>query len=143
MNFRFLSAVVLLLVAFILQFFLATAGVFMNFFFATLIACAFLFSFWELLVLVLLAVFIVNWQPAVNVEIMIFALYPLAVFFLRGFAHLQLWLKNLIAIFVGIFLLYAVLGGRAFLFHPTVFLIDVLGGMVFGSAVFLLLAREA
>ena len=142
MNFRFLAAVVLLFIAFLLQFFLAAAGIFMNFFFAMLIASAFLFTFWELAVLVLLAVFIVNWQPGVSVEIAVFACYPVAAFFARGLVHLQSWFKNLIAIFIGFFLLYAIFAGRSFLYHPQAFLTDLLGGLAFGAATFFLLQRE-
>ncbi|HEX4103898.1 MAG TPA: hypothetical protein VHZ04_00235 [Candidatus Paceibacterota bacterium] len=142
MNFRFLAGVALLFIAFLLQFFLATAGIFMNFFFAALIAFAFLFTFWELVVLVLMAVFIVNWQPGVSVEIVTFAFYPIAVFFARGLVHMQSWFKNLIAVFIGLFILYVTLAGRTFLYHPQAFLVDLLGGLLFGSVTFFLLRRE-
>jgi hypothetical protein len=142
MNLRFLAGVVVLFIAFILQFFLATAGIFVNFFFAALITFAFIFIFWELLVLVLLTVFIVNWQPGASVEIFIFVFYPLVVFFLRGWGHFQVWFKNLVAILAGFLLLYVTLAGRSFIYHPGAFFTDLAGGLIFGSVLFFLLRRE-
>lgn len=143
MNFRFFTGIALVLVAFLLQFSLAAAGVFMNLFLGALIAFAFVFTFWELVALVLLAMLIVNWQPAVSPELVVFALCPFVVFFGRNHVHLQVLLKCILATCLGFLVLYAVLAGRTFISHPENFLIDLLGGLIFGSISLLLLQRES
>ena len=104
--------------------------------FAALISFALLFGLWELIVLVLFAVFILNWQPAVSIEILIFALYPIAVHFVRNIFQWQQWLKNLVAITVGFLVLYIGAGGTGFIHHPQTFLLDLLAGLVFGALIF-------
>ena len=66
---RSILAILILLLACAFQFWFASAGVFVNFILATLIVFAFFFDIWELLVFVLFAIFVVNWQPGLSVDI--------------------------------------------------------------------------
>lgn len=139
MTLKLLAGLVILFIALTLQFWFASAGWYFDLSFAALISFAFIFDFWELLVLVFLAVFIVNWQPRVSLEILIFGLYPIVAHFSRGVIHWQVWIENLVAIFLGFLLLYVIVGHGSFNLH--LFLMDVAAGMVFGALIFLPLYR--
>jgi hypothetical protein len=132
----FLAGLVMLLISLALQTWFASAGIFLNFSFVALISLAFVFEFWELLLLVLLAVFIVNWQPSVSVEILVFALYPIAVYFFRKTLMIQHWVTAPAMIVIGFLVLYlSVAPGRFFADLPS-FLLNVAVGLVFGAMIF-------
>jgi len=133
MNFKFLGGLILLFIALLLQFFFARAGIFINFSFAAIISFAFVFEFWELAFLTLLTVFILNWQPAPSVEILVFALVPIAVHFLHPLFHWQIWLENCIAIVLGFLVLYLAAAPSGFLAHSPAFLLDLAGGLITGA----------
>lgn len=139
---RFSVGFLLLLLALALQFSFASWGIFTNLSFATLIAFAFIFDFFELLALVLVGVFIVNWQPAASLEIAIFAVFPLAAYFLRSVVHWQSWFMTPIAIIVGFLVLYAFAAPREIFMNTGDFLADLAGGLVFGVFAFFPLARR-
>jgi hypothetical protein len=143
MRLRFILAILLLLLACALQFWFASAGVFINFIFASLIVFAFLFDIWELLVFVLFALFVVNWQPAASIDILLFAIIPVVAYaFHRVFAW-TVWTAAPIAIICGFFLLYLSIAPMAFLGDWKLFLVDLLGGLIFGGLVFLVFDRLA
>ena len=130
MKFKFFTGLIILFIAFLLQFWLASMGWYTDLSYAALISFAFVFGFWELLVLDLIAVFVLNWQPGVSVLILVFALYPIAIYFLRNILHWQVWLQDLCAIVVGFLVLYlSVVHGLP---HVDAFLADLAGGMLFG-----------
>jgi len=131
MKLKFTAGVIILLIAFILQFSLATAGRYFDLSFAALITLAFVLELWELIVLILVTVLVLNWQPAVSVELGILALFPIAVYFLRRFSELQLWIKNLTAILLGFILLYAAVAPR--MLYSGAFLADLVIAMLFGT----------
>lgn len=139
MTLKLSAGLVIFFIALVLQFWFAQAGVSLNLSFAALISLAFIFGFWELIVLVLLGVFIMNWQPAASVEILIFALYPIAAHFSRGIFHWQAWIEPLIAVLVGFFILYLAAAPAAF--HLPQFLLDVAAGLIFSAIVFFPLHR--
>ncbi len=141
MTLKLLAGLVLLLIALALQFSLAAANVYLDFSFATLIAFAFVFGFWELAFLALTAVFIINWQPAVSPEILVSALFPFAVFFLRDAFRSQPWFLNLVAIFLGFLTLVVAAAPAALLASWRLFLPDLAAGWLFGTCVFFLLYR--
>jgi hypothetical protein len=137
MTLKLTAGLVILFITLVLQFLLASAGIHLNLSFVALICFAFVFEFWELAALILLAVFIINWQPGVSIEILIFALYPVVVHFSRNIVHWQPWIENFFAIFLGFVILYGAVLGRAFLYHPQSFLMEVTTGFIFGAVVFL------
>lgn len=141
MRLRFILAILILLFACALQFWFASAGAFVNFILAALIAFAFFFDVWELLVLVLFAVLVVNWQPAPSVDIFVFAIIPIAAFAFHKAFRWSPWAGVPVAIVVGFLLLYLAIAPAMFLADWEPFLTDLFGGLVFGGLVFVTLDR--
>lgn len=133
MRLKIIAGFIILFIALLLQFWFASAGWYFDLSYAALISFAFVFDFWELLLLVAIAVFIVNWQPTASVEIVIFAAFPIAVHFSRNLLHWQVWLENILAIFVGFLLLYASVS-RLGLNWPA-FFIDAIAGSILGTII--------
>jgi len=129
------AGLLILLIALALQFWFASSGIYLNLAFATLISFAFVFDIWELIVLVLIAVFTINWQPAASPEILILALFPVAVHLSRNILHWQPWIENILAVTLGFLVIYFVMDGRSFLNGPYAFLTDLGAGLIFGSLV--------
>jgi hypothetical protein len=111
-------------------------GVWVNIVLALLVTAAFFLNFLELLFLILLAVFVFNWQPAPSPEMAIYAILPILVYWLHRFLPVKPWLGNLSAIFLSIFILYVVVGADFLIAAPIVFLADAFGSMVFGAIFF-------
>jgi hypothetical protein len=141
MRVRFICAVILLLLACWLQFWFAGLGVSINVIFATLIVCAFFFDIWELVALILVGMLIINWQPALSLELILFALIPLAAFALHHFFDSQPWIAAPVGIICGLLILYVAIAPEIFLPHFIVFCEDVFGSLVWGVVVYSALAR--
>ncbi len=139
MTLKLFAGLFILFIGLFIQFWFASIGWHFDLSFATLISFAFIFDFWELLVLISLAVFIVNWEPSASIEILIFGLYPIAVYFSKHVVRWQLWLENLAAILLGFLLLYAAASRGAVDWHA--FAVDAASGMLFGALVLLPLYR--
>jgi len=139
---RLVAAIAILFFAATLQFLLASTGIFVNILFATLIAFAFLFAFWEVFFFILIAIFIINWQPRVSGELVIFIVVPLVAFFIHKFFSWQGWAGNVIAIIFGTLMLYLVFAPGMYFRGISVLLVDLLASVSFGSAVFTLLNRR-
>jgi hypothetical protein len=139
MTLKLLAGLLILFIALTLQFWFASVGWSFDLSFAALISFAFIFDFWELLVLIFLAVFIVNWQPRVSLEILIFGLYPIVLYFSKGILHWQVWLENAVTTFLGFLILYLIAGHGSVNLH--LFLPDVVAGMIFGALIFVPLYR--
>lgn len=133
---RFFSAITFLFIAIFLEFFLASAGWHFNLVLAVLIACAFaLDDFWELLLADLLAVFILNWQPAPSGTLILFAIIPLAAFAFRNLIRPQVWIGTLGAICFGFLIFYVAAAGSQFPSHFIMFLEDIVVGIAAGELV--------
>jgi hypothetical protein len=141
MRLRSILAILVLLLACALQFWFASAGVFVNFILATLIVFAFYFDIWELLVFVLFGIFVVNWQPAVSTDIFIFGLIPIAAYAFHKVFAWSMWAAAPAAIVCGFFLLYLAIAPAALLSNWELLSIDVLGGLIFGGLVFFIFDR--
>jgi hypothetical protein len=139
MTLKFFAGLTILLVAFVLQFLFAGSGMYLNLALATLITFAFIFNFWELLVLDLLAVLIVNWQPAPSVTLVAFFLIPLAAFVFCSFTSWQRWIGNVIAIVLGLLIFYIAAAPAAFLSHGELFLMDLIVALIVGEIELLLM----
>jgi len=138
---RSILAILILLLACALQFWFASTGTFINFILATLIVFAFYFDIWELLVFVLFGIFVINWQPAVSTDIFIFGIIPIAAYAFHKVFTWSVWAAAPIAIACGFILLYLAIAPSAFLGNWEAFLIDILGGLIFGGLVFLVFDR--
>ena len=141
MRLRSILAILILLLACALQFWFASANIFVNFILATLIVFAFFFDIWELVVYVLFAVLVVNWQPGASVDIFVFAVIPIAAYVFQKVFSWTAWAAAPIAIACGFLVLYLAIAPAAFLTNWEQFMADVFGGLVFGGLVFLTLER--
>jgi hypothetical protein len=138
---RLTIALLILVLASGLQFWLADGGIFFNLVFVTLIVFAFFFDFWEMALFVLFGVFAVNWQPAMSVEIFLFALLPLLTFALHSVFRSQRWATIPIAIVLELFLFYVIAAPRFLWGNPVAFLEDLFVNLLAGALVFLALKR--
>ena len=138
---RSILAILILLLACALQFWFASADVFVNFILATLIVFAFFFDILELLVYILFAIFVINWQPAVSVDIFVFGLLPIAAYAFHKVLSWTVWAAVPVTIVCGFILLYLAIAPISFLGNWELFLKDLFGGLVFGGLVFLVFDR--
>ena len=135
MRLRFILAILILLLACALQFWFASAAVFINFILAALIVFASFFDLWELLVFVLFAVLVANWQPVASVDVLVFGMIPIVAYAFHKVFAWTLWAEIPVAIVCGFFLLYVVIAPTAFFASWESFLVDVFGGLIFGGIV--------
>jgi len=124
-----------------LQFWFASAAVFVNFILATLIVFAFFFDIWELVVFILFAIFVINWQPAASIDVVLFALIPVAAYVFRKMFRFSPWIAAPVSIAVGTIFLYLAIAPIASLHAPLIFATDLFGDLVFGSIVFMVFQR--
>ena len=134
MTLKFLAGFIVLLIALILQFWFAWAGVPIDFSFAALIAFAFIFDLSQLVVLILFAMFVLNWQAAASPEILVIAFFPAAAYFCRDLIHWEPWIQALGTIIFGFVVLSLAADYHAF--HPESILVDACGALLFVAAVF-------
>ncbi len=137
MSFKLLIAFIFLILGIFLQLFIGgTGGIWLNFTLAALVTAAFLLNFLELLLLCLVAVFILNWQPAFSLEIVLYTALPLVFFSFRKLFSFKLWLAAPAAIFLSFLIFYLAIGPRFLVAAPTVFLLDLVVGLAFGAIFF-------
>ena len=132
---KFLAGLSVILVAIAIQSFLASVGIYLNLALAALIALALIFDFWELLFADLLAVFVMNWQPAPSLTLIVFFLIPVAVFFSKHVFRWQLWIHALIAVFFGFVLFYIVASPETVLSNLKHGLLDIFAGALLAEFV--------
>lgn len=133
---RFVRALLIFLLAAAIQFWLAGGGIFLDLLFAVLIVFAFFMDFWEMAFFILLGIFLLNWMPAPSLELVLFALIPLAFFFFRSALRLERWVVALSAIALGSVVFYLVIAPRLFIVQPGAFLEDLCGGLIAGALAF-------
>ncbi len=141
MRLRFILAILILLLACALQFWFASAGVFVNVILATLIVFAFFFDIGELLVCVLFAIMVINWSPVVSTDIFVFGIIPIAAYAFHKVFAWTTWIAAPVAVVIGFLLLYLAIAPAAFLQNGRPLLIDLCGGLIFGGLVFFTLDR--
>lgn len=105
---RFLLAAAILAIALFAQIFLASGGWYINFSLIVLLALAFMLDFFELLVLDLVAVWLLNWQPAPSFTLLAFAVIPLGAFALRRLTHTETWVGAIAGVAVGLVIFYII-----------------------------------
>lgn len=73
-----------------------------------LVGTAFL-GFWELIALVVLSIVLLNWQPAVSLELIVFALIPCAAFVAKSVLPWRSWLNSFVITLGGVAAFYFLL----------------------------------
>ena len=137
MSYKLLIAFIFLIIGMFLQLLLGeTGGIWINFTLAALVTAAFFLNFLELLILILISIFVLNWQPAFSLEIALYIILPLVVFVLHKFLPFKPWLGISAAIILSTLIFYLVIGPRFLVATPAVFLWDLVGGLTLGAAFF-------
>lgn len=136
---KFFSAAAILALALFLQFLFAGASWHFDLVLAALIAFAFILDFWELLVLDLLAVFLLNWQPAPSVALLVFALIPLAAFLFHKLTQLHGWVGVPLAILAGFLIFYVSVAPSLFFQNLFPLFFDLIISIGAGEIVFVAL----
>lgn len=133
---KFFAAVLFLVLALILQFWTAAGGTVIDFVFTALIVCGFIFELYEILFFILLALFIINWEPAASLPLAVFGIVPLLAYASRKFFHVEAWAGTLAAIALGLLVLYLSISPRLFAANLRIFFTDLIASLVFGSLMF-------
>jgi hypothetical protein len=132
---KFLSGLAVLLLALFAEIALASVGLHFSLALAALIAFAFILDFWELLILDLVAVFILNWQPAPSAALIAFALVPVLAFAFYKLTHWHGWTGVLVAVIVGFLIFYIAAAPSLFIRNSLLFALDLVMGLLVGEAV--------
>lgn len=137
MLFRFLGVLLVLILALFLQIFFGDlTGIWINFALAALITATFFLDFLAVVFLTLLAVLVLNWQPAISWELLVFSGIPLVTFPLKKLLPFQPWLNNLILVFSGLCLFYLLVDFRFIFQHSKFFAVDLALALLFGLLAF-------
>lgn len=110
---KYLTAIVVFLLAVALQLWFAPGGMRGDFVLAVLIVFAFLFDAWIVAFFSVAAAFLLDPASRPGVELSMFLAVPFAIFFLRRKFFLDPWLSIPIGIVLGIGALYAVVAPAA------------------------------
>ena len=105
----------------------------------TLVVLAFFLDFLPTLFFTLLGVFILNWQPTISLELVVFVIIPLTVYWISKFLPGRLWFSVLIFSAIAVPTFYAIINFGAFYTAPLLLLGDVLVCLIFASLDFYLL----
>jgi hypothetical protein len=132
---KYLSAILVFVLALMLQLWFAPAGMHGDFVLATLITFAFLFDLWELAAFILLGILLLNLFFYSVTTMLLFALVPLAVCFLRRRFSLDPWLGTAAGIVVGTLFFYGLTAPTAVLHAAEFFLLDILACVFFGELI--------
>lgn len=142
MRIRFILALLILIFACALQSWLASINIFVDLILATAITFAFFFDIVELLVFILFSIFVINWQPAISAEIVLFGLIPLAAYGFHKVFAMVLWAAVPIAVIVGFLIFYIALAPTMFFVNWLTFLVDIFGALVFAGLVSFALSKS-
>jgi hypothetical protein len=141
-NLNFFVALLIILLAVLLELRSGWALNFSaNFALATLIVLIFFMSFPELVALIVIAAWLINWQPMIGLEIGVFMFVPILFFAIRRFPPWQIWFSNIIFIVLGISLFYFIVDYSFFAGQWAMFLKDVAISLGWGAAIFAALSR--
>jgi hypothetical protein len=107
-----------------------------NFVLVALFVSAFFLDISQLLFLVSVGVLILNWQPALSFEIVLFAFLPFAVFTVKRFLPWRAWLSNLVTVLCGLLVFYASIHARLIFENLGAFLGAIFVSLFFGVVLF-------
>jgi hypothetical protein len=129
------SAILVFILALMLQLWFAPAGVRGDFVLAALIVFAFLFTFWELIAFVLFGVFLLNTAFYPGLAMFFWAAIPLVVYAARRRFPFDPWFGAALGIALGIPAFYAVTAPGAAVHAIGFLLLDILACIIFGELV--------
>ncbi len=134
---RVIAGLLLVSLAIALQLFIGDIrGIWFDFALAALISLSFLLNFFEILFLVLFAAYILNWQPGMSFELLVFAALPIGSFLLRKFLPFEPWIGNMVLSFFGVAIFYSLFGIHIIMHTPALFFADIAASIVCSVAVF-------
>lgn len=134
---KYLSAILVLVLAAMLQLWFAPAGIRGDFVLAALVVFAFLFEFWELAAFILFGIFLLGLLPYGILSMIVLALVPLAAYAVRRRFPLDPWFGAAVGIAAGIIVFYAASAPVAAVHAAPFFLLDILVCALFGELVLL------
>jgi len=102
-----------------------------SFLMSTFVVLAFLVNYFEFLFLSLFGVFLINFEPGLNFEIILFFLILQLVYFILKIFHFENWLALLIVLVSSIILFYGFLNYRFIIDYPIYFIYDILISFIF------------
>ncbi|SRR6266481_3281659 len=129
---KFFVSLVIVLLALFLQLKIFAAP----FTLAALVSSAFFIGFSELFFFSVAVFFILNWQPVIVSELVVFFAIPLLAYGLKRFFPWPSWLTNMIFAFAGTFAFYIVGSMAVFRADPGLVLRDASLALVFGIFAF-------
>jgi hypothetical protein len=132
---KYLSAILVFILAVMLQLWLAPGGIHGDFVLTALIVFAFLFEFWELAAFIIFGIFLLNLWPSFNLAMLMFVLVPLVVYVLCRRFSLDLWLGVAASIAGGIIVFYAVTAPLAAFSAAGPLILDLIACIIFGELV--------
>lgn len=131
---RFLSVLLLVILAFFLQFLIAGAfGVWINFAFGVLVAASFFLPLIRLLPLILIFLFIINWREPLSAEFLAFAVFPVASFAAKDMFRWHRFITFSVFFLTSMSAAYLVFAPNIILSEPGIFMSDVVFAFVFGA----------
>jgi hypothetical protein len=132
---KHLSAILVFVLAVMLQLWFAPGGMHGDFVLAALVVLAFLFEFWELVIFILFGMFLLDSSLYPDITMFMFALVPIAVYFMRRRFSFDPWLGAPALIVLGIIVFYTVVAPLA-AFRAAGFLaLDILACAIFGELI--------
>jgi hypothetical protein len=107
-----------------------------SFLIATFVVLAFLADYFEFLFLSLFGIFLINFKPGFNFEIILFFLILQLAYFVLKIFHFENWFALLILLISSIFLFYGFLNYHFILDYPIYFIYDILISFIFALILF-------
>ena len=107
-----------------------------SFLIATFVVLAFLADYFEFLFLSLFGIFLINFKPGFNFEIILFFLILQLAYFVLKIFHFENWFALLILLTSSIFLFYGFLNYHFILDYPIYFIYDILISFIFALILF-------
>jgi len=101
-----------------------------------LISSSLLLNFLDLIFLEIIATAMFMWKPAFSPELLVLLLLPLGAFWGRKILSISPWTQNLAFISIALIVFYVVQGPRALFENWPIMLNNLIGCLVFGSALF-------
>jgi hypothetical protein len=112
-----------------------------SFLIATFIVLAFLADYFEFLFLSLFGIFLINFKPGFNFEIILFFLILQLAYFVLKIFHFENWFALLMLLIMSILLFYGFLNYHFILDYPIYFIYDILISFIFALILFLVFKR--
>lgn len=112
-----------------------------NFLLSTLILLIFFVNYAYLILASILGIILINWEPKINLEIVLLFLIPQLFYLISKKIKLESWLVLIINLTIAFILFYAILNYQFILNYPFYFLADVLINIMLGLILFYYLQK--